>query len=168
MKTVLAYPSAALDIKCPGCSSIWKTKGERPLGKDFKVCCPKCKEKFIVNLNIRKANRKNVAINVVFFMSNINNPSDKNTQKGKIVDFSQTGCLLETNLDKNLLERYFGEDKGDMLTLLFSLSPKNEQLKVKGRIMRFAKSPKKKKIKIGIELTGLKKDQAKKIGLLLL
>ena len=167
MKVLLVYPSRLISLKCPYCQAAGKIKRETKIFEDFKVQCPKCKEKIYIKINIRKCYRKDISITVHYSLSEINKISDKRARVGKITNISKGGFLVNISSVRQSSEDNY-EKQGTMLTFLFSLPPNNELLKVKGVIKKIISSAQSSKIQLGIEFVRLEEYPKKQIGFFLL
>ena len=153
-----------MSIRCPYCDVLGKIKRDNPPEKDFQVTCPKCKHIYLVALNKRDFYRDQVSIPVYFSLFDIDDPLDKGARRGKIRDLSRTGLSVESNLSLQSLQVYKEED---ILTLLFSLSPEQGFIKVKGKIARIIEDENK-TINIGIQFIDLDPHHNKLIGFYLM
>jgi len=167
MKVLLVYPSRLISFKCPYCEAAGKIKRETQISEDFKVRCPKCKEEIYIKMNIRKCYRKEISITVHYSLSDISNISDRGARKGKIINISKGGLLIEISSVRQSSEDDY-EKQGAILTFLFSLPPNDELLKVKGEIKKIISSAQSSKIQIGAEFVRLEEYSKKQIGFFLL
>lgn len=164
MKKVITEPAVILSITCPACNSTGKIKGKEVFNKDLKVNCPKCKEKFIAMMNTRDYYRKKITIQSYYSMNKADKPSGK-TKPGTIVNLSRYGCLLETSRYSSISSI---ENEGNILSLMFSLPPKNKQLQLKGKIIRIGINSEKSTAKIGIKFINPSEFETSQIGFFLM
>jgi len=77
MKVTTVYPSVVMRISCPYCEAEGKVRKEKPPQGDFTVVCPRCKEKFLIKINVRNFYRKTVSIPVYYSPYDIHRPDDQ-------------------------------------------------------------------------------------------
>jgi c-di-GMP-binding flagellar brake protein YcgR len=164
MKTISVYPSAEINIECPTCNSSEVLKFSDPPKEGFQITCSRCSEEIVVKLNERQYYRKQVSIPVYYSLHDFDNVLDARVKSGWIVDISKTGIGVEISALKYSKEY---EKEGNIVTISFTLPPKNKQLKVKGEIVRIF-GDKKLKINMGIQFLNLDDYQNQTIGLFLM
>jgi len=142
-----------------------KVKAKSPPKKDFVVFCPHCKEKFLVKVNVRDYYRKEAKIPVNCFLSALDMSDMKDLGEGTTTDISMGGMCVRINENPSVIDHF---SKGNTLTFIFSLPPRNERLKVSGEIVRFSKEENKDYVTIAVKFFSLDKFAEKQIGFFLL
>ncbi|MFH1625887.1 MAG: PilZ domain-containing protein [Pseudomonadota bacterium] len=160
MKEITLFPDCIMQVSCPHCQVKGKLRFERPPVKDFLVNCSKCKERFKIKLNIRQHGRKKISVLVSYSLSDISEMGESGSFSGEITDLSETGMAVESS---SLWLSDFEDKKGRTLTLVFSLPPKKDMLKVKGVIERIEQSEEKGNFKMGISFFNLDEETGRKI-----
>lgn len=163
MKIQTVYPAAIMKIACPNCKTEGTVKKERPPEKDFSVFCPRCKETFLVKINVRKFYRKEVCIPVRYSIFDADRPVQK-MKEGTIIDISREGLCIESHA------RLYApalRQEGNIFQLFFSLPPKQTLLKVQGEVMRIIRKEGDNSFKIGIKFCNLDEFSAKNLGFFL-
>lgn len=154
-----------MKISCPYCRAEGTAKTSIPPQKDFTVLCPKCKERFLVKLNLRNYYRKEVKIPVQYFLSNIEGHEAKVIKDGTIIDISRQGIGVEIYRHDFSPSLY---KKGRVFTFSFSLPKRNEVLTIEGEIMRISEKEKKHGLIIGVRFSNIDPFVEKQIGFFLL
>ena len=165
MKAVTVYPSVVMRIICPNCGAEGQAKRKKPPQEDFTVSCPRCKERFLIKINLRTFYRKNVSIPVHYSPYDIHRPDDQRAREGTIVDISQQGMRIEGS------KHDFSPDyhkEGAILTFLFSLPPRNELLRIEGEVTRLIKEGTRSSFMLGVKFSNLDHYANKQIGFFLM
>ncbi|MBF0515503.1 MAG: PilZ domain-containing protein [Nitrospirae bacterium] len=121
LKSITVYPSAVIPIVCPYCEAKGKITREYPPDKNFTISCPKCKQRFVVNINTRMFYRKNVNIEAHYQFRGSNKPE----RKGDILNMSRSGLCLKCNKPS-----FIPKEKVDVLSLRFKLPPREEPISI--------------------------------------
>ena len=164
MKVTTVYPSVVMRISCPNCGAEGKVRKEKPPQGDFTVVCPRCKEKFLIKINVRNFYRKTVSIPVHYSPYDIHRPDDKRAREATIVDISQQGMGVESHRH-DFPENYFRE--GSSFTFLFSLPPRKELLKVQAEIARIIPQNNGNTFMMGVKFSKLDHFTNKQLGFFL-
>ncbi len=164
MKVTTVYPAVVMRISCPNCGAQGRVRKEKPPQADFTVVCPRCKEKFLIKINVRNFYRKTVSIPVSYSPFDIHRPDDQRARGGTIVDISQQGMRVEAH-KHDFPPQFFRE--GTTFTFLFSLPPRNEQLRVQGEVARINQQSNSNTIMIGIKFSSIDHFTNKQIGFFL-
>ncbi|MBF0342724.1 MAG: PilZ domain-containing protein [Nitrospirae bacterium] len=133
MKIVNVYPACIMQVRCPACGFEGRVKREYPPDDDFRIICPKCNETFLVKINKRDFYRANIKRPVSYSNKDIKDPFAVEAKSGVIIDISRTGLRIEGSM-RDFSKNY--EKIGEILTLLFSLSPSKSIIKAQGEIVR--------------------------------
>ncbi len=166
MKTAIAFKSYFVSLKCPYCNASGILKKGNSFNKNFSLRCPECHEIFELKLNDRKHYRKKVSIPVYYSLDDIKDPFDLKVKRGEIIDISKSGFFIKTILNKDSLQNYIEQD-GNILKCLFSLPPKNDQIKVQAKIVNIISQTKNNQINIGVKFLALDEHLKKQIGFFL-
>jgi predicted Zn finger-like uncharacterized protein len=164
MKVTTVYPAVVMRISCPNCGAQGRVKKEKPPQADFTVVCPRCKEKFLIKINVRNFYRKAVYIAVHYSPYDINRPDDQRARQGTIVDISQQGMQVEGH-KHDFPPRFFKE--GNTFTFYFSLPPRNELLRVQGEIARIIRQNNSNTFMMGIKFSNVDRFTNRQIGFFL-
>ena len=164
MKVTTVYPAVVMRISCPNCGAEGKVRKEKPPQADFTVVCPRCKEKFLIKINVRNYYRKPVSIPVYYSRYDIQRPDDHRARMGTIVDLSQQGMRVESS-KHDFPPSHFRE--GNLFTFLFSLPPRNEILKVRGEIARLSQQNNGNTMMLGIKFSNTDHFTNKQLGFFL-
>jgi predicted Zn finger-like uncharacterized protein len=164
MKFTTVYPAVVMRVSCPNCGAQGRLKKEKPPQADFTVVCPRCKEKFLIKINVRKFYRKTVSIPVSYSPYDIHQRDDKRAREGIIVDISQQGMRIQGH--KNDFPPQFFKE-GGTFCFLFSLPPQDEQLRVLGKVVRINLKNNSKTIMLGIQFSNIDHFTNKQIGFFL-
>jgi predicted Zn finger-like uncharacterized protein len=164
MKTQTVYPSTMMKITCPNCQAEGTVKRDKPPDKDFKVLCPKCKEGFLVKVNLRRYYRKDVSIPIAYWTLEPDGRVQKR-RTGTIVDISREGLGIESPV-RDYSPTFHRE--GNLYELSFSLPPKQIPLTVQGEVVRIIKTEGSKTFKIGVSFFNLDRFPTEEIGFFLL
>jgi predicted Zn finger-like uncharacterized protein len=164
MKVTTVYPAVVMRISCPNCGAEGKVRKEKPPQADFTVVCPRCKEKFLIKLNVRNYYRKPVSIPVYYSRYDIDRPDDHRARMGTIVDLSQQGMRIESS-KQDFSSSHFRE--GNLFTFLFTLPPRNEMLKVQGEIARLSRQNNGNTIMLGVKFSNVDHFTNKQLGFFL-
>ncbi|MCG6552433.1 MAG: PilZ domain-containing protein [Candidatus Magnetominusculus sp. LBB02] len=119
------YPSTEMRIICPYCEAKGKITKDSPPHRDFVISCPKCAQRFTIHLNRRLFYRKKVNIEASYQIQAVNRPP----RKGNILDISISGLCFKCF--KSAFEKI-----GNILVLTFILPPREEPIRVNGKIVR--------------------------------
>jgi predicted Zn finger-like uncharacterized protein len=165
MKVTTVYPSVVMRISCPYCEAEGRVRKEKPPQEDFTVVCPRCKEKFLIKINVRNFYRKTVSIPVYYSPYDIHRPDDQRAREANIVDISQQGMGVEGHTH-DFPKNYFRE--GSSFTFLFSLPPRKELLKVQGEIARIIPQNNGNTLVMGVKFSNLDHFTNKQLGFFLL
>ncbi len=164
MKEITLFPTCLMSVSCPYCKTMGNMKFNRPPTKDILVRCPKCKERFMIKLNIRKNYRKEISIFVSYSFKDISQIGEADSFTGDIIDLSRGGMSVESS--SFWLPR-FRNKEGKTLTFVFAPPPPNKTVKVKGVIKRIYEAEEKGKFKMGISFTGMDDATSRKISFFL-
>src|SRR5208283_926883 len=132
-KIVTVYSSIGGVFDCPYCGNPVQAQSVIAPSDDFSYTCPKCGQESFVKLNKRAFYRKKVNIPVAYSMYDIDSSYDKRAKKGRLIDISAGGLCIENDI--SIFSEYW-EKEGNILFLLFTLPPREKELKVKGKIHR--------------------------------
>ena len=132
-KIITVNSSILIVFDCPYCSNRLEVQSAVPPSDDFTYTCPKCGQESFVNLNKRAFYRKKVNIPVAYSMYDIVSSFDRRAKKGRLIDISTGGLCIENDIS---IFSEFWEKEGNILFLLFTLPPREKELKVKGKIHR--------------------------------
>ena len=154
-----------MKIACPNCKTDGTVKTDSPPEKDFMLLCPLCKEKYLVKINSRDNYRKKVNIPVRLSLSAVVLHGIRDLGDGTITNISTKGMRVEI-YKKPSTSDYFR--KGKLLTFSFLLPPRNEELKINGKIVSFNEGDDGHYFNIGIKFTNLDQFAQKQIGFFLL
>ena len=165
MKIQTIYPSVAKKISCPYCRAEGTVKRSTPPQKDFTVVCAKCKERFLVKVNLRKYYRKDVKIPVKYSQWDIEGYYGKTLREGTIIDISRQGMNVEIyrhNFSPSLYRN------GRVFTFFFSLPPRNDVLNIKGEITRIGEKEKGHGLTMGVRFSDIDPFAEQQLGFFLL
>ncbi len=164
MKILSVYPSVFMKITCPNCGSEGTLKTEKPPEADFTVSCPKCNEKFLVKIEIRKFYRKEVSIPIKYTLSGQASPTQE-TKTGKIVDISMEGLCIECSIHQFSPEFH---KEGNLYKLSFSLPPRESLIKVDGKVINIRMTEGDTSFKVGVNFSNLDHFSKREIGFFLM
>ncbi|MBZ0155344.1 MAG: PilZ domain-containing protein [Alphaproteobacteria bacterium] len=137
-KIVTVYSAIVITFTCPYCNAPVEIKSEVPPKEDFRATCPHCGRDSLVKLNRRTAYRKSVSLPISYSLSDIYDPNDKKAKRGTMIDISKGGLRIEAPLFR-FSDAY--EKEGALMTLLFSLPPREQVIRIKAKVIRIIPCP---------------------------
>ncbi|MCC6346449.1 MAG: PilZ domain-containing protein [Nitrospirales bacterium] len=131
-KIVTVYSAIIITFACPYCGAPVEIRSEVPPKDDFRSPCPHCGRDSLVKLNRRAAYRKSVSLPISYSLSDISDPFDKLAKRGTMLDISKGGLRIEAPLSR-FCDAY--EKTGHSMTLLFSLPPREQVIRVRAKVV---------------------------------